>query len=88
MVQDLAKPIFDIDKEFYKYDQVGNHADNYLLMDSYIIVAEKGENELLIKESSKGEKILLTVSFVDNVAKVGNKDLTKEDLKEALTKAI
>lgn len=85
------KTVERVDKSFCEYNLVGDFADNYSILDRHIIVTEVNEKTEVKFEFSigrGGNENFMNVKFVDGIATVNNRDLSKTDLEQFLIIAL
>lgn len=89
MVEELTKPLVEIDTNFYEYGEVRSHADNYAIFGEWkIIVSERDDLVYFKKSDTQSENYLLVVSFLDGRAIVNDRELQESDLEQFLIDAI
>lgn len=90
MVDNFAQPLLEIDLDFYKYSNVGSYADNYEILDCYLIVNGTSEKkEVDFKYNTKtGTEEFLKVTFVEGIPFTDGRELTKQDLEQYLIVAL
>lgn len=89
MVERLSVPLLEIDENFYECVAMGDFAENYTILDTYLIV-HGYENEVRFKLSNVGEKEkeLLSVTFNNDIALTREVwGLTEHDLQTVLITA-
>lgn len=91
MINLIMKTVERVDKSFCEYNLVGDFADNYSILDRHIIVTEVNEKTEVKFEFSigrGGNENFMNVKFVDGIATVNNRDLSKTDLEQFLIIAL